>query len=345
MIGTKLGIDFGTSNLKIYAEGKGIVLNEPSVMILDAYDNTPLAIGNEARDMLGKLPASMRAVYPIKDGIVSDIETSCVMLRSYIDRLCAGKLCKPNVLMCVPNTVTTLEKKTIFDVIMAAGAARACFVDESLSSAIGAGVSLTEPKGIFVCDIGGGITDCAVVTMGNIAVSRSVKIGGNDFNKTISDYVQHEYNIRVGHNEAEKIKLEVGTAVLRNEEVAVISSGQDLDTKMPVHFELTSTEVYWLLKTQLDQIAQCIRSVLEITPPELCADIIDNGIVLTGGCANLFGLDSFIEWSTGLKTKRAKDAELCAALGLGRLLHDMKYLEKNGYVFDTAEEEYNESEA
>ena len=343
MLGLRIGIDFGSTNLTLFVDGKGIVINEPSVMVCDAYTGKTLAIGNSAKKMLGKLPESMKVVYPIKDGIVSDYDAACLMLRAYINKLCSYRLFRPNVLMCVPSTVTTLERKTIFDAVMASGAGRACFVDEPLAAAIGAGVSLTRPQGSFVCDIGGGTTDCAVVTMGNIAAAKSAKVGGNDFTRAITDYILREYGILVGKQEAEEIKRCVGAAVLRNEEVAFISCGKNADTGMPVYFEVTSTEIYWILKGHIEAVSDCVKKVLEITPPELCADISDNGIILTGGSANLFGMDKFIEWSTGIKTHKAKNAEECAAAGIGRLLKNMKYLEKNGYIFRPADEENEES--
>ena len=344
VLGMKMGIDFGSTNFTVFAEGKGIVMSEPSVVICDSFSGKPLVMGNAAKKMLGKLPDSMYAVNPIKDGIVNNYDIACTMLRTYLNKLCATKLFRPNILMCVPSTVTELEKKTIFDAVIDSGAARACFVDESLAAAIGSGVSLTQPQGTFICDIGGGTADCAVVTMGNIAVSANEKVGGNDFTKTISDYIFHEHNIEVGYETAENIKRTVGTAVFRNEEVAIMAGGKSCETGLPVLFEITSTEVYWILKSHIEHIFKCIKNVFEETPPELISDIFENGIILTGGTANLYGLDRYIEWNTGIRTFRAEQPENCAVLGLGRLLKDLHYLENNGYIFKSREDDDDEEE-
>lgn len=339
MLGMKIGIDFGSSNITVYSEGKGIILCEPSVMVCDKYTGKTVAMGSSAKKMLGKLPSSMISVLPIKDGRINDFDAAVRMLRIYIDRICAGKLLKPNVLMCVPSSVSELDKKTVFDAITSAGAGRACFVEQALAAAIGSGVSLTEPKGTFICDIGGGLSDSAVVTMGNIAVSSSVKVGGHDLTKVISNYILKEHNIEVGPETADNIKRTVGSAVFRNEEIAIVAGGKSLETGFTVLFEITSTEVYWILKPYVEEILKCIKNVLEITPPELVSDIFDTGIVLSGGTANLFGMEKYIEWNTGLRTRKAAFPEQCAALGLGRLLGNMKYLENNGYVFVGADDD------
>ncbi len=335
LLGTKIGIDFGSSSFTVFVDGKGIVMCEPSVMICDKYSSKPIAIGNTAKAMSEKLPGSMIAVYPIKDGIVIDPEQACVMLKNCLNKICFGKLFKPNVLMCVPGTVTPLQKKTVFDVVMAAGAGKACFVDEALASAIGAGVSLSEPKGTMVCDIGGGITDCAVVTMGNIAVSNSLKIGGNDLSKAITEYVARTYKIQISQSVAEEVKNTVGGAISRTVEIGIIVCGKDVTTGLPVETELTSSEIYEVFRPLLDEMLTCIIHTFENTPPELCADISETGIILCGGSSRLYGIDKFIEWRTGVKTVVAEKPDECAAMGMGILLKDMKYLDRNGYVFKT----------
>lgn len=342
MLETKLGIDFGSTNLTIYAEGKGVVISEPSVVICDTYSREVIAMGEKAKIMKGKLPSSMTAITPMKDGIVYDYEMALMMLRKYLNEACAGRILKPSVLMCVPGNVSDIEKKALLDLITEAGAGKACFIDEALAAAVGAGVSLTQPKGTLVCDIGGGTSECAVVTMGNIAVSGSVRVGGNDLTKTIVDYIFHEHNIEVGKETADHIKRTVGTAVYRNEEVSVISGGKSLETGFPVLFEITSTEIYWVMKSHMDEILKCIKNVLQQTPPELVADLEETGIILSGGTANLYGLDRFIEWNTGIATKKAANPEQCAVLGLGRLQKNRKSLEENGYVFVTADDSIDE---
>ena len=340
--GMKLGLDFGSNNLKIYERSKGIVLSELSVVICDKYSMEPVVMGNAASEMLDKLPGSMVSVYPIKDGIIKDYDIAKSMLKKYFDTVCAGRLLKPTVLMCVPSSVSELQKKTLFDLVTDAGAGRACFFEHALVSALGAGVSLTEPKGTFICDIGADTTDCAVVTMGNIAVSKSVKVGGNHLTKVIADYIFREHNIEVGADTADYIKRTVGTAIYRNEELAVIRSGKNRDTGLPVLFEITSSEVYWILKSYMEDILGCIKSVLEITPPELISDIDDTGIILSGGSSNLYGIDRFIEWSTGIITKRADSPEDCAVLGLGRLMKNKKALEDIGYFYVSPDDDYDD---
>ena len=266
------------------------------------------------------------------------------LLRYYFDKVCAGRLLKPSVLMGLPSNVSDLHKKTLFDLITQAGAGSVCFIEESLAAAVGSGISLTEPRGTFICDIGGETTDCAVVTMGNIAVSRSVLVGGNQLTKQIADYIMREHNIEVGAATADAIKKTVGTAIYRNDEIAVTAGGKNCDTGLPVLFEITSTELYWVLKSYNDQILNCIRSVLEATSPELVSDVADTGIILSGGSANLYGIDRFIEWNTGIRTVKAENPENCAVLGLGRLLKNRKSLETNGYVYISPDDDYDDEQ-
>ena len=337
MVGVRLGIDFGSANLTIVAEGRGVVFCEPSVMVRDASTGRVLAMGSIAKKMLGKLPASMYAVSPIRDGRISDFDAARIMLGSYLEKICGGKLFRPNVLMCVPGTVTEIEKQSLFEVVTSAGAGSACFVGEALAAAIGAGVSLTEPKGVCLCDVGGDVTDIAVVTMGSIAVTHSVKVGGNVFTQAICDYALRSHSVELGAAEAERVMHTVGSAVFRKNEIAVSACGKHLDSGLPVYFEITSTEVYDVLKPYLGMILDGVRAVLEETSPELCADILESGIILTGGAANLYGMDRFIAEETGVKTVRVEDGDKCAAEGIGKLLKNMKYLERNGYVFESAE--------
>ncbi len=339
MVGMKLAIDFGSANLTIFAENKGIVLCEPSLMIFDKYSGKPIAMGEEAKKMRDRLPASMVEVVPIKDGSVSDYDAACLMLREYINKICMGRLLKPAVLMCVPGSVTALEKKTLIDVLTRAGAGRVCFVEEALAASVGAGVGIRDPKGILICDIGGGISDCAVVSMGRIAAEKSVRVGGNDLTKAIRDYVFREHGIEVGPGTAEEIKKTVGSAIFRTEEICIVAGGKNCETGLPVLFEITSTEVYWILKSYVEEISDCIRSVLESAPVELVTDVAETGILLCGGTANLFGMDRCIEWSVGLTTRRAQQPEDSAALGLGKLWKEKHFLELNGYVFSSSDEE------
>ena len=344
MVGVKMGIDFGSTNITVFVEGRGIVFSEPSVMICDASSGEVLAMGRSAGQMQGKLPSSMKAVCPIREGVVNDFDAARRMLGRYIEAVGGGKLFRPNVLLCVPGTVTDIAKKSLLNVVMAAGAGRACFVGEALAAAVGAGVSLTEPKGVCVCDIGGAVTDCAVVTMGNIAVSKAVSVGGNVLTQAITEHVLRKYQLELGAPEAERVKRTVGAAVLREDEIAVSACGKNMDSGLPAFAEINSTEMYYVLKPYMDSILNCLRDVMEETAPELCGDIMDSGVILTGGTSNLYGLNAFISKSTGVKAVLADQAEQCAAVGIGRLLKDMKYLERNGYVFVTREVQGNYEE-
>ncbi len=343
MLGLRIGIDFGSTSFTVFAEGRGIVMREPSVAVVDKYSGKTLAWGTAAKNMCEKLPSSMEAVYPIKDGIVIDRRQAGMMLRNCINKVCMGKLFKPNVLMCVPGNVTPLQKKTVFDMVMASGAGRACFVDEALASALGAGVGLSDIKGTMVCDIGGGVTNCSVVTMGNIALSHSVNIGGNDFTKAISEYMLRTYKVAIAPAVAEEIKTTIGSAVPRNVDLAMIVCGKSTENGLPVQTEITASEVYEVLRPRLESILALVLSVLESTPPELCGDIKEKGIILTGGSARLHGIEKFIQWKTGVSTTVAENPDECAAMGIGVLLKDMKYLDRNGYVFRTESSDEEES--
>ena len=343
MLGLRIGIDFGSTSFTVFAEGRGIVIREPSVAVVDKYSGRTIAWGTAAKNMCEKLPASMEVVYPIKDGIITDRRQAGMMMSHCINKVCMGKLFKPNVLMCVPGNVTPLQKKTVFDMVMAAGAGRACFVDEALAAALGAGVGLSEIKGTMVCDIGGGVTNCSVVTMGNIALSRSLDIGGNDFSKAITEYMLRKYKVAIGPSVAEEIKTTIGSAIPRNTDLALIVCGKNIENGLPVQTEITASEVYEVLRPRLDAVLSLILTVLENTPPELCGDIRENGIILTGGSAKLYGIEKFIQWKTGVNVTIAENPEECAARGIGILLRDMKYLDRNGYVFRTEASDEEES--
>ncbi len=339
MVGVKMGIDFGSANVTVFVEGKGIVFREPSVVICDASTGKPLVIGREARRMLGKLPPSMYPLFPIRDGVVNNFGAAKMMLTRYIDKVAGKKLFRPSVLLCVPSTVNELAKKSLFNLMMEAGAGRVCFVGEALAAAVGAGVSLTEPRGVCVCDMGGSVTDVAVVTMGNIAAARSVSVGGSVLTRAIAEYVLRKYRIELGEAEAERVKRSVGSVVPRREEIAVSACGKHADSGLPTFAEVSSTEVYGVLQPYLETVLNGIRDVLEEVSPELCGDLLDSGVILTGGGALLGGMAEWLREALGVPVVCAEDAENRAAEGVGRLLKNMKYLERNGYVFAAEEED------
>lgn len=335
MFGMKIGIDLGTTSVQIYVEGKGIVLSEPSVAACNAVDNSLICVGERAYEMVGKNPDSIRVVKPMRNGVISDFGVTRRILEYYVERICRHAIFKPRVIVCMPSTITNLERHTLLDAAIAAGAGRAGLIEEPLAAAIGAGLDISHPYGTIVVDIGGGTTDIAVITMGSIAISSSIKVAGNTFDDAIIRYVRYRKGVLIGELTAEQIKKSIGCAYLREEEVAMTVKGKDYASGMPCSFEITSSEVYSALRESLDRICSLLTSVLEFTPPELASDIATEGIILTGGGALLYGMDRLIYNRTGLHTQVADDAVNCVAKGIGKVLGGMQLLEDEGYIFKT----------
>lgn len=332
MIGTKIGFDFGTSNVLAYVEGKGIKVNEPSVIAYDTFDDKIKAIGTEAYKMIGKAPDSLTVIRPIRNGTVYNYEAVQNMMSYYIQKICGSQIFKPNVIVSVPSQVSELDKRTILDIATSSGAARACVIEEPLVAAIGADIS-KEFRGTMIVDIGGGTTDIAIITGGLVALSASAKVAGNSLDSSICRYARREKNTIIGMVTAEKVKKQVGAAKILDAELAVRAVGKDRITKLPKTIELTSTEVFEAIKSNLKTIVENIRLVLQETPPELNADISVNGIVLTGGGALLRGIDEYIESNLGIRTRCADKPAECVINGIGYYLKNMDELEQNGYVF------------
>ncbi len=332
MIGTKIGFDLGTSSVLAYVEGKGIKIKEPSVIAYDTFTQKTKAIGSEAYKMIGRSPDSLTVIQPIRNGTVYDYDAVQNMLAYYIQKICGSQIFKPNVIVSVPSQVTELDKRTILDLATSSGAARACVIEEPLVAAIGAEIG-KEFKGTMIVDIGGGTTDIAVITGGLVALSASVKVAGNTFDKSICRYVRQKNKIEIGSITAETVKKQVGAVKNLDAELAVRAVGKDCTTKMPTVIELTSTDVYKAIKSDVDTIVENIRLVLQETPPELNADISTNGIVLTGGGALLKGIDEYIQNKLGIRTRCADDPIDCVINGIGYYLKNMDELEQNGYVF------------
>lgn len=333
MLGTKIGIDLGSSTVLALVEGKGIEISEPSVMAYDTFNGKIKAIGREAYKMIGRAPDSLTVVQPIRDGFISNCDAVQTMLSYYIQKLCGNRIFKPNVIICVPADVTDLDRKTVLDLVTAAGASRACVVEEPLAAALGAGIGADMPEGTMVVDIGGGTTDMAVVTRGCIAVSSTLNVAGNSFDEAVCRFARTEKNVILGAFTAEKIKKQIGTAKVLDAEIAVRAVGQDCVSKMPKAVEISSTDVFNSIKEPLDRIADGIMELVKKTPPELVSDVKANGIVLTGGSALLRGIDEYIEKKTGIRTRCAEKPIQCVVNGIGVLLKDMSLLEENGYVF------------
>lgn len=338
MLGVNIGIDLGTTSVVIYVEGKGIVLSEPSAAAYDTQSGRLIAVGQRAYDMLGRTPDSIKVIKPMKDGIISDFTATRHILRYFLQKICRNMVFKPNIVVCVPSSVTNLEKRSILDLVTSSGAGKVCLVEEPLAAALGAGLKSDRPVGTMVVDIGGGTTDVAVMTMGSISVSRSIKIAGNTFDESIIRYLRRERDIVVGERSAEEIKKKIGFAKLREVEIGISVKGKHYITGLPVSIEVTSSEIYLAIRQNLEMIAETVRSVLESTPPELAADIFTTGIYLTGGGALLQGLDEMIESKTGVKTIIADEPLLCVAIGTGVALSNINILIDNGCLFKTRDE-------
>ncbi len=338
MLGVNIGIDLGTTSIVIYVENKGIVLSEPCAAAYEKESGKLIAVGKRAWDMVGKNPDSIRVVRPMEHGVVSDFTATKHILRYFLSKICKNMVFKPNVVVCVPSMATSLEKRTILDLITSAGAAKACLIEEPLAAALGAGLKSNRPVGAMIVDIGGGTTDIAVITMGCISVSHSIKVAGNALDEAIVRQIRRERDVIIGERTAEYIKKQIGCSYLRDVELGLTVKGKHFITNLPVSIEVSSTEAYLAMRPHLETISEAVRSVLELTPPELSADIFESGIRLTGGGALLQGIDKMIQKKTGVKTVVADDSMNCVALGTGEALSHMDILSQNGYVFKARDE-------
>ena len=322
-----IGIDLGTATIQVYIKGKGIVLSEPSVVAKDVDTGRILAIGEEARRMIGRTPGNIVAVRPLREGVIADYETTEQMLRYFIDKV-AGKslLFKPRIMVCVPSGVTTVEKRAVLEAATQAGAKETYLIEEPLAAALGAGLDIAEPCGAMVVDIGGGTTDVAVLSLGGVVVSSSIRVAGDMFDDSIIRFLRREKKLMIGERTAEDIKIKVGTAVIDLRKETMEVRGRDLVSGMPKTTVVTSTETRHAMAEPIGLIVDCVRNVLERTPPELASDIIDRGIVMTGGGAMLFGLDQLITKQTSIPTHLAEDAEICVAKGTGIALDSLALL-------------------
>ncbi len=335
MPGLQIGIDLGTASILVYVRGKGIVLHEASVAAVDVKTGDVLALGNRVFHMVGRTPGSLRIVRPIQDGVVSDFSVVHAMIAYYVKRICGNRMFKPSVMICMPASVTGLERSAILELAIAAGAGRACLVEEPIAAALGAGMNIAYRGGQMIVDVGGGTTDVAVLTMGTMALARSAKVAGNALSGAIQRYLRRERNVLVGDLTAEEIKQKVGCARLRSTELAIYTRGQSYITRLPTRIEVTSTESFLAMRERLNDLVNVIQRVLEETPPEMAGDIYDQGIVLTGGGSLLRDLDAMLRERTGLKVRVAKDPVNCVALGLGVLLERQDILEDNSYFYRT----------
>ncbi|MBP8629302.1 MAG: rod shape-determining protein [Negativicutes bacterium] len=323
-----IGVDLGTANVLVYIKGKGVVLREPSVVAIDRDSNKVLAIGEEARKMLGRTPGNIVAIRPLREGVIADYDTTESMLRHFIEKV-AGRsfIFKPRIMVCIPSGVTTVEKRAVLEAAVQAGARKTYLIEEPLAAALGAGLDISEPYGAMVVDIGGGTTDVAVISLGGIVASESLRIGGDKFDDAIVRYVKKEYNMMIGERTAEEIKMNIGTAIRGRREGSMEVRGRDLLSGLPKTVRMSAVETGEALNEPVEAIVQCVKAVLEITPPELAADIMDRGIVMTGGGALLYALDELIQKETGIPTYLAEDPLSCVALGTGKALESIENLE------------------
>lgn len=324
---TDIGIDLGTATVLIYVKGKGIVLQEPSVVAMERDTKKILAIGTQARRMLGRTPGNIIATRPLREGVIADYDVTMAMLRDFIRRVCGPRLfSRPRVMVCVPAGVTTVEKRAVLEAALEAGARSASLIEEPLAAALGAGLKITLPTGHMVVDIGGGTTDIAVLSLGGVVRSESLRIGGDKFDEALVRYVKLKHNLLIGERTGEEIKINVGSAGCDSRNESMEIRGRDLMTGLPKNVTITSEETREALAENVTAICDTIRTVLEATPPELSADIIEKGVVMTGGGAMLHGLDKVITARTGVPAYLAEDPVSCVALGTGLALeqYEMK---------------------
>ena len=329
-VGSDIGVDLGTASILIYVKGKGVVLREPSVVAIDEKTGKVVAIGNEAKSMLGRTPANIIAVRPLRDGVIADYDMTEKMLKDFINKA-VGKsmLFKPRIMICIPSGVTGVEERAVRQAAMEAGAREAYLIEEPLAAAIGAGLDVSLPVGQMIIDIGGGTTDVAVISLQGIVCSKSIRLGGDKFDEAIVRYIRRHHNLQISDRCAEDLKMTVGTAFPHGlpENFTMEVRGRDLLSGMPKSISFSSLESYEAMQEPLETIISAVRSVLEETPPELCADIMDNGITMTGGGSLLNGIDKLLNKALSLPVTIAEDPISCVARGTGKALahvHNLK---------------------
>ncbi|MFZ7102313.1 MAG: rod shape-determining protein [Peptococcaceae bacterium] len=325
-----IGIDLGTANSLVYLRGKGIVLREPSVVAIQRDNGNVLAVGEEAKKMIGRTPGNIIAIRPMKDGVIADFEVTHNMLKYFINKALKGKsiLVKPRVVVCVPAGVTSVEERAVKEAAVQAGAKEAHLVEEPMAAAIGAGLPVHEPTGNMIVDIGGGTTDVAIISLGGIVTSRSIRIGGDEMDDAIIHYIKRTYNLMIGDRTAEEIKIEIGSAHIEDTLGTYQVRGRDLVTGLPKNIAVSGKEIQEALKDPVNSILEAIKVCLEKTPPELAADIMDRGIVMAGGGALLKGLDKLVANETGMPVHVADDPLSCVATGTGKVLENIDILKR-----------------
>ena len=322
-----IGIDLGTASVLVYVKGRGVVTKEPSVVAIDKNTGRLCAVGEEARKMLGRTPGNIVAIRPLKDGVISDYNTTEKMIKYFLSKVQKHRFFKPRVIICVPSGVTEVEERAVIDAGIQAGASRVHLIEEPLAAAIGCGIDIARPYGSMIVDMGGGTSDVAVISLGGIVTSRSIKIAGDKFDEFIVRYVRKKYNVLIGERTAEEMKIEIGCVYKRDAVLTMDVRGRSLVTGLPKTLTISSTEILEALSEPAGEIVEAVKNVLEKTPPELVGDISARGIVLTGGASLIYGMDKLIETETGIRTIVADDPESCVALGTGKALDNIHILQ------------------
>lgn len=332
-LGEDIGIDLGTASVLVYIKGKGIVLKEPSVVAMDTSTKTLLAVGKEAQRMLGRTPGNIVAIRPLRDGVISDYNMTERMLRYFLDKICKRRIFKPRVIICVPSGVTEVEERAVVDAAMQAGASKTYLIEEPIAAAIGAGIDISKPCGNMLVDIGGGTTDIAVISLGGIVVSESMKVAGDKFDEAIIKYIRKKHNVLVGERTAEDMKMKIGCVFKDGDEGyeprLMEIRGRSLVSGLPKTITVSSDEMFEAFEEPAAAIIETVKSVLERTPPELVGDISTHGIVMTGGGSLVWGLDKLISYETGIATRIADDAVSCVAFGTGKALENISVLQES----------------
>ena len=322
--GQDIGIDLGTATVIVYVKGKGVVLREPSVVAIDKNTGEVLAVGKEARKMLGRTPGNIIATRPLRDGVISDYTVTEKMLKYFINKVCGKYIFAPRMMICVPSLVTEVEKKAVIDAAGQAGARKVYLIEEPLAAAIGAGLDISKPCGNMVVDIGGGTTDIAIISLNGTVISTSIKVAGDKFDEAIVKYIKRKHNIAIGERTAEDLKINIGCVYPKIQDNDMQIRGRDLTTGLPKTITVYSSEMLEALGNCANQIIEAVHSVLEKTPPELAADISEKGIYMTGGGCLINGLDKLIQEATGINVMIADDAVSCVALGTGKALNELE---------------------
>ena len=326
-----IGIDLGTANVLVYIKGKGIVLREPSVVAVDKDTNQVLAVGEEARQMIGRTPGNIVASRPLREGVIADYDITESMLRHFIEKVVGHSFVfRPRIMICIPSGVTMVEQRAVQEAAEQAGARHTQLIEEPLAAALGAGLDISEPCGSMVVDIGGGTTDIAVISLGGIVTSASLRIAGDKFDSSIIDYIKREFNLMIGERTAEDIKINIGAAFPEARQGHMDVRGRDLLSGLPKTIDVSVQQISEALNSPVTRIVDCVKRVLEDTPPELSADIMDRGIIMTGGGSMLYGLDELIRRETQIPTSLAEDPLSCVALGTGKALDSIGVLDGKG---------------